>query len=1067
GVPWSVVVNGTVYRSTTNTINLNAPNGTHSYAIGVVPGWTVSNFHGNFTVNAAAVAVVVNWTRVLYPLTFAESGLSNGTNWSVVANGTNLSSTGLTISFSEPNGTFQYSVGSVAGLTPVTYSGAVTVEGAAVVVPISWNATPSALWFNETGLPIGKPWSVTLNGTPQAAATASFTFYEPSGMYSYLIGTIPGWSTPSYHGVVTPSGASLTTNVVWTQANYTVTFNETNLPLATSWTVSLNGTNQSSPTKSIVFSELNGTYPYVIHGVTGYHPQFGSTGSVVVNGSSLVVSVPWKRNVFTVNFNETGLPVNGFPWYVNVTGTSFSPHAKSFGSTSPVFVSNGSYTYSVSPSVATFGATVPYGNFTVNGTFVDVNVTFAAVYTLTFTETGLPSGTNWSVTIQNQVSESSTTTTIAFKETNGLYNFSFRPIPGWSPSTTGRSVTVFGANVGVSVSWSVAMYSVTFNETGLPSGTPWSVTLNGILQSGPGGNLTFSEPNGTFGWSLGVVPGWTTSSFSGSVTVQGNSVVVLVTWTQVTYTVTFTESGLTAGTSWSVNLSGTVSSSISTTIRFNEPNGTYAYAVGPLAGRTAHPASGNVPVSGGSASVAILWTLKTYGVTFMESNLTAGTTWSVTFNGTTNSSSTSSIGFYAPNGTYGYTIGALGGWTTPSYTGTVTINGNGATVTLVWTGVKSTVTFKERGLPSGSLWNVTIGGITITNTTSGTSGWITFSLYDGSYNFLVGTLPNRSASPSHGTVVVSGVDQSIAIVWSHLKAYFVTFTESGLPSGTRWSLSLGNSTLSSTTPTIVFSEFNGTYNYSVPAASGYTATPARGTLQVTGADLAETLSFSLSTAPTYPVTFLESGLSGGTRWFVTIGGTTENSTTDQIVFQLPNGTSSWQVPLVAGYQAGTSSGTVNVVGAGQTVDVVFVATPILYTLTFSESGLPSGTSWSVTIGGVTHESNGSGSVTFQEHNGTYTYQVGSVSGYSVSSSTGSTTLSGAAKAVRLTFTANPGTPRAFGGLSTLDWGIIGGGIAIILIALLVTLGLRGKGKEPATSLGTPPPSGASGPPSPP
>ena len=72
-----------------------------------------------------------------------------------------------------------------------------------------------------------------------------------------------------------------------------------------------------------------------------------------------------------------------------------------------------------------------------------------------------------------------------------------------------------------------------------------------------------------------------------------------------TYSVTFPQSGLPAGTSWSVTLNGQTLSSTTSTITFSEPNGTYAYTVGAVNGYTATPSSGSVTVNGVSQTVAI------------------------------------------------------------------------------------------------------------------------------------------------------------------------------------------------------------------------------------------------------------------------------------------------------------------------------------------------------------------------------------------------------------------------------------------------------------------------------
>ncbi|MHB8553412.1 MAG: hypothetical protein ACYDAO_07520 [Thermoplasmataceae archaeon] len=80
--------------------------------------------------------------------------------------------------------------------------------------------------------------------------------------------------------------------------------------------------------------------------------------------------------------------------------------------------------------------------------------------------------------------------------------------------------------------------------------------------------------------------------------------------------------------------------------------------------------------------------------------------------------------------------------------------------------------------------------------------------------------------------------------------------------------------------------------------------------------------------------------------------------------------------------------------------------PSYYSVTFSETGLSSGTSWYVSLSGVTKTSTSS-SITFSKEDGTYSYTIGAVSGYSVSPSSGSVSVSGGSKSVAVTYTEQP------------------------------------------------------------
>ncbi|EQD37532.1 thermopsin precursor, partial [mine drainage metagenome] len=142
----------------------------------------------------------------------------------------------------------------------------------------------------------------------------------------------------------------------------------------------------------------------------------------------------------------------------------------------------------------------------------------------------------------NGVAMSSATSTIAFTEPNGTYAYAITDVPGWHQTTLPYAgmVTVDGAPVNEpTLDFSQVSYSVAFTETGLRSGTSWSATVNGAAKGSTTSTIIFTEPNGTYAYTLGGVPGWTTSGFSGSVMVSGAAIAVTVRWAQVTYAVTF------------------------------------------------------------------------------------------------------------------------------------------------------------------------------------------------------------------------------------------------------------------------------------------------------------------------------------------------------------------------------------------------------------------------------------------------------------------------------------------------------------------------------------------------
>ena len=223
-------------------------------------------------------------------------------------------------------------------------------------------------------------------------------------------------------------------------------------------------------------------------------------------------------------------------------------------------------------------------------------------------------------------------------------------------------------------------------------------------------------------------------------------------------TVTFVETGLSSGTSWWASLGGIQKSSTGTTIVFSESNGQYmdaSYGIGPVAGYTLSASSGTVYQNGVSKVVTITFTPippAQFKETFTESGLPSGTTWSVTLNGNTASSSTGSLVFNEVNGSYKYTIASVDGYHLTDSTGTITVNGNQQTVSVKFLPDTYTLTVNETGLPAGDSWNFTLGGQNYS--TNGTS--LAIQVKEGNYTYNVSGPVGYSVSPQSSNVTVGG-----------------------------------------------------------------------------------------------------------------------------------------------------------------------------------------------------------------------------------------------------------------------------------------------------------------------
>jgi hypothetical protein len=74
--------------------------------------------------------------------------------------------------------------------------------------------------------------------------------------------------------------------------------------------------------------------------------------------------------------------------------------------------------------------------------------------------------------------------------------------------------------------------------------------------------------------------------------------------------------------------------------------------------------------------------------------------------------------------------------------------------------------------------------------------------------------------------------------------YQLTFNETGLPSGMTWNVIVNGNTASSSNGSLQFNELNGSYNYSVPAVTGYTASPNSGNVAIPGASKMVAIGFA-------------------------------------------------------------------------------------------------------------------------------------------------------------------------------------------------------------------------------
>ncbi|MGC9176788.1 MAG: InlB B-repeat-containing protein, partial [Thermoplasmata archaeon] len=252
-----------------------------------------TQYSGSFIVNGASITINVKFALVTYSIIFKESGLPSGTQWSVTLNGVIHNSTTNMIIFSEPNGSYSYTITTpINGSTGIRYvtlipSGTTIVNGANATIDVSYetqyyltmlaspenggSVSPTDGWYNAGS-------SVTINAIPNSN-------------YEFVSWT--GTGNGSYSG--TSTQVTITMNAPITEQAYfielfKVTLIENGLPSGTTWYVNLsNGQSYSSSTNTITFNEPNGTYSYTMAAGNKEYCPTQYSGSFIVNGASITI----------------------------------------------------------------------------------------------------------------------------------------------------------------------------------------------------------------------------------------------------------------------------------------------------------------------------------------------------------------------------------------------------------------------------------------------------------------------------------------------------------------------------------------------------------------------------------------------------------------------------------------------------------------------------------------------------------------------------------------------------------------------------------------------------------
>ncbi len=797
-------------------------------------------------------------------------------------------------------------------------------------------------YFKEIGLPSNTQWKVYFDGINASSASNQISFLTQVGVHNFKIFTAE--SNGCFYVSNVTQGTLNTSSVL--NVNFTgkfclTKFNETGLPINTQWNVTFNNLLKVSSSTEIIFNNSfsTSTYNYYIRPKSiseqDCHINISSANGTAIAGSSILITY---ANACKTLFNETGLPINT-QWNVTFNGVSGS----SRNGTVSIYAAPGNHSYAsgiVKITSGCFYYPKPRSSYLIAGESTAISYTKECLST--FSENGLPSNVIWTV-IYNGDTNSSRISNISFVTLPGNFSFSVKTVDyaycSFLPSPSSGYLTAGGNK---SISFVENNCNTTFIETGLPAGSQWKLTFDGITKSPSANNVTITTPAGIFTAKFYPINLsnciFEPQPFSSS-TAAGAFFSVHFT---AKCTTKFTEKGLFNNEYWFVTYNGTTVSSNSTVIKVPSINGTYAYSL-PFIGNSScsyhpNPSSGTA-VAGSSITVNYSGGCTTV---FYENGLPPGTEWNLTYDNENVSSVTTNIQLVTQPGIYKFAVQNLiidnCLYIAENESSNLTA---GSTFYVVFNQTRCYTTFTANNLPKGSKWSFTYNNVNYSsNKTS-----LQLSTIPGTFDFTAYSVKEYNCvftpNPSSGHVAAGS-----SLLLSFSSSCITLFNETGLSKGITWSVKFDGITNYSSNTSLYVDSIYGNFSFSVPriqvSANCYlTPNPSSGYL-IAGS------STKISFSNDCYSEFVESGLPSNVSWSVKYDNITNSSVLSDISFNILSGNYSFFIPaseydncyFVPNESKGYSQ-------AGSYLSVKFTEEYCISN--FTETGLPSSTTWNVTF----------------------------------------------------------------------------------------------------------------------
>jgi hypothetical protein len=347
--------------------------------------------------------------------------------------------------------------------------------------------------------------------------------------------------------------------------------------------------------------------------------------------------------------------------------------------------------------------------------------------------------------------------------------YAFDRWSGWGPGSfngTGRTITVLPTGRVTEKAIFVAGQLVDLMESGLPPGTPWSVTVRGFTTNSTSNALPVYEPNGSYGYSVAPVAGYRILPRNGGFTVVGWPQEVHVRFVKLTppplvFPVTFEVTGLPDGMGVPITVRNSTLTAAGFTPEFGLINGTYAYRVGYTPGYHVNLTDKTFLVHGGPLLVRVPFVPTVYAAHWVANGARAGVHWGLELNGSMMRASSSWVSTNLTNGTYPFMVELPSNFSASPRSGSAVVDGSEMILHLNFTLLEFRTGFIAAGLVAPLKWSVRLGNETLLSSVNVSN----FLAVNGTYTFDVHPPAGYYADPSHGKLTVAGATPMTAITF--------------------------------------------------------------------------------------------------------------------------------------------------------------------------------------------------------------------------------------------------------------------------------------------------------------